>query len=78
MRTTGSAQQAADQDLEPVPPLVGKDVGGMWLGAAKHSHHPGQGCIGASAHVQRRDGKPCSVDADHRSNAAIQLASSVD
>ena len=48
----------------------------VWVRCAEDVHDAGQCGVGAGAHVQRFDGQPHRVHADHRSSSRIPAAQS--
>src|SRR5690554_2338719 len=72
--TQPDAQAIVDQDLHPVAPLVGEQIGAMRPGRTKDLNNPRQSFIGPGPHIQRLGSQPDLIDTDHpsrsRSNAA--------
>ena len=64
------------QDLDAVGALVGKDISVVGVGSAEDGDHPGQGGVGACAHVQWGGGQPGGMDADGGRSACSVWADS--
>lgn len=54
--------------------MTWKAVGVVRLGRAENSDQLGQRRVGAGLRIQRLDGHPHGVDADHRSGSQVQAA----
>ena len=65
-RRTPHAKAIVHEQLEAGGARIGKQVAVMGMGSPKHLHHAGAQTLGAGAHVQRLDGQPQSIDANHR------------
>ena len=75
-RCQPDANAVMHQNLQTVGSSVGKEIGRVRVGRTKHRHNPGQGGVGASAHVHRASGQPDGIDADHLRMTLVHCAKS--
>src|SRR5258706_3218664 len=71
------AEAVMYEQLDARGTRVGEEVAVVGLCSTEDLHYAHQQPVGASSHVDRLDGEPHGVDADHRSSSRIQTAHSV-
>ena len=64
-RAQPQAKAIVHEHLQAIGAAVHKEVGVVRAGFTEHTHHTRKGRVDSSSHVQRLNGQPSRIDADH-------------